>query len=337
MRVVPLPEYMKMERPKLSWTVHGLLPKPGMILLVGKPKAGKSYLALDLACAVAEGRMFLGHLTTPGNVLYLQLDTSELIWRDRLEKLDASGYGLPKNVFMTHPEDTPRPFNLLTESARVFVRDAIRQAQPTLVIVDVLRKAHSSDENDSTSMKNVSDVLDVLFEGLSVILVHHTKKLDDVFEPESGEERVPDPMMAARGSNFMMGQVEAVWLLHKGKLRIESRFDEKQTLSVVQTSTGIFQILEPQTMQEQRARAMSLCHEFPGKRHAELCVIAHERWRMSRATYYRQMAGLACPHVASAASVPLAPGTVTPNDRLSDSRLAQIPALSSQRRGETPA
>lgn len=58
----------------------GLIPE-GVTILGGKPKIGKSWLALDMCLAVAAGRTCLGD-TVPieGDVLYAALEDNHL-WR----------------------------------------------------------------------------------------------------------------------------------------------------------------------------------------------------------------------------------------------------------------
>ena len=77
-----------MTRPSLNWVIHKLLPRPGLTILMGPPKLGKTFLALGIALAVVHGEPFLGQKTVPGRVLYLQLDSSEAVWRERLKDLD---------------------------------------------------------------------------------------------------------------------------------------------------------------------------------------------------------------------------------------------------------
>ena len=49
---------------------------PGLYILAGAPKVGKSWLVLDLCLSVAEGRDFLGQRTEKGQVVYLALEDS---------------------------------------------------------------------------------------------------------------------------------------------------------------------------------------------------------------------------------------------------------------------
>jgi len=61
--------------PEPVWLVPGLLPV-GLTILGGKPKVGKSWLALQLAQAIATGGMFLGIRVVQALVLYLALEDS---------------------------------------------------------------------------------------------------------------------------------------------------------------------------------------------------------------------------------------------------------------------
>ncbi|MCH8167158.1 MAG: AAA family ATPase [Proteobacteria bacterium] len=59
-----------MKFPPINWVVPDILPE-GLTIFAGKPKVGKSWLALDMALAVAGGGSVLGRECLPGPVLYL--------------------------------------------------------------------------------------------------------------------------------------------------------------------------------------------------------------------------------------------------------------------------
>ena len=84
-------EYVALEREHVQFVVDNMVPRPGMTILVGPPKAGKSFLTIQLAHALAHGSNFLGRQATKSRVLYLMLE-SELVFKDRIEKLLAVGY-----------------------------------------------------------------------------------------------------------------------------------------------------------------------------------------------------------------------------------------------------
>src|SRR5699024_2115877 len=54
--------------------IEGVLRKSHKRLLAGPPKAGKSYLLIELCVAIAEGRSWLGWPCARGRVLYVNLE-----------------------------------------------------------------------------------------------------------------------------------------------------------------------------------------------------------------------------------------------------------------------
>jgi|SRR5215213_7285135 len=80
---------MAAELPPIRWTVPGLLPE-GVALFAGKPKLGKSWLALGLAIAVASGGVALGAMPVErGEVLYFALEDNHRRLQHRLKKVLA--------------------------------------------------------------------------------------------------------------------------------------------------------------------------------------------------------------------------------------------------------
>jgi len=225
-RVLSADQYIHLPRPHLAWLVPSYVPRPGLVLLIGEPKSGKSFLALQLALAVAAGTPFLGQSVAPSPVLYLQFDTSETGWRQRLHQLQMDKVPLPDTLFLLHPDDQPTRVNILSPESYLRIKEAIDVSNPALIVVDVLRECHNADEQDSTEMKVVGDTLMTLCRGRTLLLVHHTHKLNSNY----GE---PNPVNAARGSSYITGKADAIWLLHNNLLQIASRFhhDEKRTIT----------------------------------------------------------------------------------------------------------
>ena len=80
-----LAEINRMDFPPQEFLVEGLIPKSGMGIIAGNPKAGKSFLGLQLCTCIAKGIPFLGRETMQGNVLYLALEDprSRIDWRSK--------------------------------------------------------------------------------------------------------------------------------------------------------------------------------------------------------------------------------------------------------------
>lgn len=76
---------------KADWLVDELFPSKSLNLIVGESQAGKSYLALDLAVAMATGRPFLGKPVFQSGVLYIATEGQITIRR----RLMAARQGLP--------------------------------------------------------------------------------------------------------------------------------------------------------------------------------------------------------------------------------------------------
>lgn len=233
MRIVNYSEFIDTPRSNVEWIVDQLIPRPGMVELMGPPKAGKTFITTDLALAVAQGKPFFGRQTKQSRVLYLQLDTSEHIMRDRGQRLRRAGYDITAPLLgMIHPEDAMRPVNIMLQAGADYVKQALAIQNPALCIIDTLRECHQEDENESTAMKLVMDRLEQLFIGRSLFLVHHINKI-----PEEVER--PDPVRSSRGSSYITGKVDAFWMLYKQHLSITSRWDE-HTYRVKQSASGMF-------------------------------------------------------------------------------------------------
>lgn len=232
-RILTTEEYLNTPRPDINWIIDQQLPHPGIVLLSGPPKSGKSFLAFDLARSVGQGIPFLGWKTRKSKTLYLQFDTSELIWRQRLSRMKASGHDLSGDVYTVHPDDLPIPINIVNPEHQKWLREVVNQCNPELTVIDVFREIHNADENDSTAMKVVGDIVTSIFRGRSLVLVHHSKKIpDDIFEP--------DPASVARGSSYLTGKVDALWLLFRNRLHIQNRITEPQKIELVQSSCGVW-------------------------------------------------------------------------------------------------
>ena len=105
-----------------------------MTILAGRPKLGKSWLALDIGIAVAMGGYALNIKAGQGDVLYLALEDNKRRMQKRL-----------KQILQTR--DTPSRLCIDLECPRLdqggmeAIRDWVNRADdPRLIIVDVFNK-----------------------------------------------------------------------------------------------------------------------------------------------------------------------------------------------------
>ena len=238
-RIISASDFAEYKAPDQYWVLPGFLPKPGLLIILGAPRAGKSYLAIQTSLAIAQGtRLFPGtEHHKPHSVLYFYFDkTGSLVFHERLKHLADNGVSLNCPLFTLHPEDKIPTANIADPDCYNFFNKAIAEANPDVVVFDVLREFHNADENDSTEMKIIGDYLSNLCHGRTIILVHHTKKLD--YANSQGLEI--KNIDAARGSNYIVGKADTTWLLNDGYLNIESNFAPNVRYKMFQQKTGLW-------------------------------------------------------------------------------------------------
>ena len=158
--------------PPLPWRVRGVLPAVGLAALYGPSASGKSFLAFDLAAAIAEGCPWFGCRVVTAPVVYAALE-GESGFKLRAQAWEQSrGRALPDGLRLML-----QPFKL-TEPEDVADLAAVVPAGAVVVLDTLNRAAPTADENASKDMGEVLEaakLLQMLTAGL-VLLVHHTGK-----------------------------------------------------------------------------------------------------------------------------------------------------------------
>lgn len=86
-------DLMKETFPDPLWIVPKMLPA-GLAMLAGRPKLGKSFLALQLAIALDAGGMFLGKSLAKAPSFYIALEDSPRRMQERLTGMAGAGCGV---------------------------------------------------------------------------------------------------------------------------------------------------------------------------------------------------------------------------------------------------
>ena len=174
---------------------------PGLYILAGAPKIGKSWLALDLCLSVAEGEPFLKHETHRGQVLYLALEDNLLRLQNRLyEFTEEPAEGLQ---FSTLASTIGSGLEQQLEDAKKKLTDL------RLIVIDTLQKVrrtvdvkYGSDYSELGALKSVADKL-----GVAILLIHHTRK-----------ERDSDPFNMISGTTGLNGCADGSFVLTRDSL-----------------------------------------------------------------------------------------------------------------------
>jgi len=160
------------------WLVSDLWCEGAVGIVGGEPKCCKSFLALDLAVAVASGRPALRRfcVPTPGRVLLFPAEDAQHIVRARLEGIcQASGCEL---ATLDVQVITAESLRLDLERDRERLARTVETLRPRLLILDPFVRLHRIDENASGEVAPLLAYLRELQRrhSLAVLVVHHAKK-----------------------------------------------------------------------------------------------------------------------------------------------------------------
>lgn len=186
---------------------------PGLSMLSGRPKQGKSWLVHGWLLRVAAGRAIFGLKTHRAKCLYLALEDSERRLQDRTRKLLAS-YNMTDADINGH-------FLFTTQAARLGegleeqLSGAADDAGVRLIVIDVLacvRQERPSNQSIYAHDYEVGQRLKSITASrpeLSIILVHHNNK--------SGL----DALDAVSGTHGLAGGMDNVFSLIQGSSGME--------------------------------------------------------------------------------------------------------------------
>jgi len=202
-------ELMRKEIPPVRWVVPGILPE-GVALLAGKPKLGKSWLALGLCVAVAAGGYTLGNVPVErGSALYLALEDNERRLQSRFGKvlsqaepptgldyttlcprLDEGGLEAVAGWLENHPD------------ARLVVFDTLAKIRPRAAGKNVYQDDYEALET----------LLPLAAEhNAAIVVVHHLRK-----------QSAADPLDEINSSIGLTGGVDGVLILKRDRTRADA-------------------------------------------------------------------------------------------------------------------
>src|SRR5919112_3064269 len=202
-------ELLSLELPPIKWSVQGLLPE-GVTLLAGKPKLGKSWMALGIAIAISTGGVALG--TRPveeGDVLYMALEDTYRRLRNRLKKLLTG--------------EVPERLHIATEwprmdqgGAEALERWLEGHPDARLVVVDILKRVRPRTSPNRSVYEADYEALEAMQRlaaehEVSILVVHHLRKLGAV-----------DPLDEISGSTGLSGGADGILVLKRDRGRADA-------------------------------------------------------------------------------------------------------------------
>jgi hypothetical protein len=216
--------------PAVAYVVPGIFPE-GLTILAGRPKVGKSWMALDVALAKAAGRFVLGTIKLEeADVLYAALEDNRRRLRFRTSKI-LGGDSWPERLTLT------TKWRRLDAGGVADAKEwAASVKNPRLIIFDTLAGVRPDRNNKDTLYEGDYRALTELQSWLNEariggIILHHTRKME-----------AEDPIDSVSGSLGLTGCSDTVSVLArtpKGTtLYVRGRDVEEQELAATFSKTS---------------------------------------------------------------------------------------------------
>ena len=233
MEAKTLEELMAMDFPPIKWAVPNLIPE-GLAMLAGRPKSGKSMMALGLALAVSNGGCAFSasdYQCEMGSVFFAALEDSPRRLRSRTAKLLESVGGNANSNFRWLV-DLPR----LDQGGLEYIECwADTVFNPRLFVIDLLNKVKSPIKSGSSIYDEEYKIMEglqklAINKQIAVLLIHHTRKapaLGNLMDEISGSTAITgacDTLMllkriGTKGTLYCQGRdIDEVELVLEGDL-----------------------------------------------------------------------------------------------------------------------
>ncbi|ODU04045.1 AAA family ATPase [Thiobacillus sp. 65-1402] len=157
----------------IEWAIKGVLPRRGVSMIFGPSGSGKSFVALNMIYAIAEGSEFFGRLAKQAPILYVGLEGQAGIKNRIIAMERAQGRPMPEfmRVLLTNAFSITNP-----QQVEKLAKEC---PQGCIVVIDTLNQAApNADENSSKDMGLIlagAKRLAELVEG-NCVLIHHSGK-----------------------------------------------------------------------------------------------------------------------------------------------------------------
>lgn len=159
-----------------GWIIKDVLPRADLIVLFGESGSGKTFIALDLAAAIARGINWRGYRTTRGRVVYIAAEGAGGL-RTRL-KAYAARHGL-QLADLDLAVIAAAPNLLLKDDALDVCKSIIAAGRADLIVVDTFAQVtpganENAAEDVGRALAHCRGIR--VATGAPVLLVHHAGK-----------------------------------------------------------------------------------------------------------------------------------------------------------------
>jgi len=235
-------ELMMLDIPPISWVVPNLLPA-GLTIIAGKPKTGKSILALNIGIAVSTGRDLFGQINTNKcGVIYFALEDNDARLQDRLELLSGFYDSIVNSEDFKTTLEIPR-YDL---GGLEYLEQIIKKDGIGCVIIDTWQRfapPKGTTESDYEFTYRIFSELSSMAKkyDVAIVLIHHARKNKSDSNYSFDEIMGSTGITASVDTMMVLSKVQELHKLEATGRDVESaelllKFD-KSTLTYTLTNT----------------------------------------------------------------------------------------------------
>tara|TARA_R100000329_G_scaffold151460_1_gene147712 strand:- start:205 stop:2118 length:1914 start_codon:yes stop_codon:yes gene_type:complete len=161
-----------------DWLIDSVIERGSVASIFGKPKSGKSFIAIAMACSIATGKDFYGKPSKTTTVAYIAGEGNVSISR----RFVAYQQGFARDLSAAPLLISNRGARILDDDDYKHLLDVLRDMESThgsigAIVLDTLARTFGGgDENSTSDMNKYIQRIDAIKEefNASIIIVHHT-------------------------------------------------------------------------------------------------------------------------------------------------------------------
>ena len=216
------------DAPENKYLIERLVPERGCHMVLGPPKSGKSQLLAHIVACFLTSKPVFGRYAISADaeprILYILTEENRFKVRERVEA-NLRGFGLSEKEIAQLGQRVDERISISSrdksgdreladtifsvEEHKTWFLDAMSAGEFSVGVVDSLRPAHNFEENSSTAMKPVTDMMREVSDYGCVFVIHHTGHPNPEYSRVGGD--------AGRGSSDLDAARDTAVHIQKGK------------------------------------------------------------------------------------------------------------------------
>ena len=206
-KTITLQEFSKLKLPQDRWLIKDILPREGFVIIASPSGEKKTWVALSMAGAIANGKDFLGHdgfKTSQGQVLYIDEEMSDTELQRRVNLLGLGD--TVENIYLSRKNNLN--FNEREDEQIEELFEFVEKHDIKAIFIDTFRSVAGGLKEDKA--EDIRAYLDKFrpFKNNGVVVVF----LDHCRKPAPREGSIPKKEQLL-GSQDKLASVEALFMI----------------------------------------------------------------------------------------------------------------------------